>query len=170
MNKIKIEKAKEKDFNELYTFFETNTRKFFKRDYTQKTFDFMFDKLYSKKRIKEIVLGKGSVLIAIDGDKIVGLLMQFYKEEGGVAFANWFMVDEKYHGKGIGTQMLKSWENECLLRGVHSVYLCTEDYNVKFYEKRGFTYMGVMPHGWFGAPDHYMYKEIQEPKEENYLK
>ncbi len=170
MMKIQYSQLKIDDLDKFFSFFKENVKKFFSDEYTPKTLEYFFSKMFSKEKVKESLENGGYLLLAKDSDKIVGFIYQQEKDEGGVAYAEWLMADKNYHGQGIGSALVKKWEEECIARGVHCIYLMTEKHNIKFYEKCGFTYMGCMPKGWFGAEDNYMYKEIQEPKEENYLK
>jgi len=162
---ITYRKATVEDIEKIYSQFEQNIRDFFKEEYKPKTMDYFFSNRMSKEGLKKIVEESGILYLAEDGAKSVGFLLLFEKPSGGVSFANWFTVNKSYQGKGIGTSLLKFWEDDCLQKGVHALMLGTEDYNIEFYKKRGFVFMGKMPHGYFGAEDNYMYKDIQAPNE-----
>ena len=170
MSNIEFVPAKTEEIDKFYPFFEEAVKRYFSNEFMPKTIKHFFKKPFAKTVFKESFKKGGYIIFAKDGKKIVGFLIQLSKEEGGIICAEWLIVDKNYRGRDIGSTLLKLWEKECLKRGVHCIYLCTEKYNIKFYEKCGFTYMGCMPKGWFGVTDYYMYKTIQEPKEENYLK
>ena len=167
---ITYRKATADDIEKIYEQFEENIRDFFKEEYTPKTMDYFFGNRMSKDGLKKIAGGDGTLYLAEADTEAVGFLLLFEKVSGGVSFANWFTVNKEYQGKGIGTGLLKFWEDDCLKNGVHALWLGTEEYNLDFYAKRGFVYMGKMPHGYFGAEDNYMYKDIQMPNEEAFTK
>lgn len=167
---ITYRKATVEDVENFYSQFERNIRDFFNEEYTPKTMNYFFGNRMSKEGLKKIISESGFLYLAEDSSKPVGFLLFFDKPSGGVSFANWFTVNKEYQGKGIGSDLLKLWEDDCLKKGVHALMLGTEDYNLDFYKKRGFIFMGKMPHGYFGAEDNYMYKDIQLPNEDAFIK
>lgn len=171
MSEITITKATIEDLEIFYPFFEKGVKKFFANEYTGKTLDYFFQNTYSKDgALRTIKDNNTSIYIAKDGDAIVGFLWQSGKASGGVAFGDWLAVDENQRGKGIGSKLLQAWQEDCLKKGVHVLRINTEEHNIKFYEKNGFILIGLFPKGHYGADDYHMYKPIQEPKEENYLR
>ena len=166
---INYKKSSSEDIDALYPQFEANIRKFFKDEYGPKTMDYFFRERISAEEIKQMIGNGGSFYIAEDGDKAVGFLLIMEREMGGTSFANWFAVNEEYQNQGIGSSLLKLWEEDSLKKGIHVIWLGTEKHNLDFYKKRGFTYMGTMPKGYWGAEDNYVYKTIQEPNEDAYI-
>jgi len=61
----------------------------------------------------------------------------------GWLFVQWFWIDEKYRGKGLGAKLLQSAENEARKRGAKNVYLDTFSFQAPaFYEKLGYREFG----------------------------
>lgn len=163
---ITYRKATIEDIPQILPQFEENIRKFFKHEYSPKVINYFFEKRMTPARLEEMLATGGSFYLAEDDDQPVGFLLVIEKEMGGVSFANWFAVNEDHQKQGIGSGLLKTWEEDMLARGVHALMIGTEEYNIDFYKKRGFNYIGLMPKGYWGADDHYMYKTIQEPNDE----
>jgi len=171
MSEIIVSKATINDLDDFIPFFQHNLRKYFSKEFTPKTLDHFLNKLYSKKAANKTIESKIAYIFVVkDKGKIIGFLWQLNKPSGGVAFNDWMAVDENYQRKGIGSKLLKIWEKESLKNGVHSLRLITEENNIKFYEKNGYKMIGLFPKGNYGIDGYHMYKPIQEPKEENYLK
>lgn len=170
MNEIIITKATIDDLDELFTNLKKNLEKFFLGEYTEKTIKRFLEKGYSKEALEKSIKEVNKLFIAKIDNKIVGLLLQMDKPGGGIAFTDWLMTDKEFQGRGIGSKLLEAWEKDSLESGAHCLILLTNDQKVKFYQNRGFTFMGRIEKGYYGDVDCYMYKPIQEPKEENYLK
>lgn len=61
----------------------------------------------------------------------------------GKSEINLFVVDPKYHGKGIGKQLLSGFVNYCRESGVHSMIVETNKLGASsFYEHVGFKHLG----------------------------
>lgn len=66
----------------------------------------------------------------------------------GLTYWNWLYIDRlwvdiKHRGKGIGTKILETVEQEARLRGCIGIHLDTHDFqNVAFYERKGFKIQG----------------------------
>lgn len=170
MSKIEYSQLDPKEVESFYTFYKNFVFKFFYPEYSKKTLEYFCtaEKEFNPKTICEYAKS-GNVLVAKSGEEFAGSLM-FDNPDGGVSFTRWIAVDDKFQNKGIATKLLKLYEVEAIKRGVHCLMLCTEERNLSFYKNRGFTYMGLNPVGYYGAPDHWFYKQIQEAKEKNYLK
>lgn len=125
---------------------------------------------YSPEWITESLTSqKKKVYFALSEGTIVGYLL-VSRPNAGIAFGDWLAVDKAYQKKGIASKLLSLWESDVVADGGHNVYLWTYDYNVSFYNKRGFTTAGELKKGWGGEDAFLMYKILQEPKEENYLR
>lgn len=168
MNNIIYRKAQTEDIDELYRFSSEKTPEYFSDTYTKKTLDHFVSKKDSKEALSKGI-ENGLILLALDSGRIIGYLSAKSKVYAGVWLSNWIMVDQKYRGQGIATHLIKQWEEEGIKRGAHCLMLFTENRNIDFYKKRGFTLMGIMKKGYYGADDVWFYRIIQEPKEENYL-
>ena len=167
---IKYSKLNPAESEDFYNFYKNFVFKFFYPEYSKRTLEYFCndEKEFPPHRIKEYA-ESGNIFAARVRDKFVGALM-FDNPDGGVSFTRWIAVDEDHQGNGIATKLLNLYEKEARGRGVHCMMLCTEERNLEFYKKRGFEYMGLNPAGYYGAADYWFYKQIQEPREENYLK
>jgi len=90
----------------------------------------------------------------VDGYNVRALNV-FINEKGviiggliGLTYWNWLYIDGlwvniKHRGKGIGTKILETAEQEARLRGCIGIHLDTHDFqNVAFYERKGFKIQG----------------------------
>lgn len=168
MTNVSYSTAIAKDVEQFYPFFEKSIINLFP-EYTPATYRYFIEKDYHQKWM-QIVVGDGNkvLYLAKDGDSYVGYLF-VNKVYGGVSIASWFAVDPKYQNQGIGTELIKIWEQDCLNHYGHSLHLWTTEHNISFYEKRGFVNGGTYKAAWFGVDMPMMYKTLREPSESNYL-
>lgn len=101
--------------------------------------------------------------------KIVGYLISL-PSFGGVALIIWLGIDKVYQRKGIGKKFLEEFANWAKKQGVHALHLYTVKEDLTFYQKLGFIKAGKIEKSYYGNEDYYLYKILQEPKEENFLK
>lgn len=167
---IEYTKLKPNEDKEFHKFFEETINKLFYHDYTKNTLKFFCeaDVEFPPNKIKEYS-ELGNIFVAKDGDHYAGFLI-FDNPEGGSTSCRWLAVDNNYQKNGIASKLIGLYESEAKKRGAHCIILVTEKRNQRFYKKRGFRYMGLNPAGYYGAPDYWFYKQIQKPKEKNYLK
>ncbi|MBD2465054.1 GNAT family N-acetyltransferase [Oscillatoria sp. FACHB-1407] len=82
------------------------------------------------------------LLTASVGDRLIGsIAIQGSRDTTHTARLRWFIVEEGYHGRGIGRVLLERSLNFCRERGFHKVYLWTVDELPRsrhLYEKVGF--------------------------------
>ena len=77
-----------------------------------------------------------------DGNLIGGILGGTY---WGWMYVDILWVDAAHRGKGIGSGLLSDAEEEARRRGCHHVHLDTMSWQApKFYEKHGYTVIGVL--------------------------
>lgn len=86
------------------------------------------------------------VLVAEDGDKIIGLLTMWVRSTlfhgAESALIDELIVDKSYRGRGIGKELVKGAFAEAKLRGCIEIEVSTEKNNqkaIEFYKKCGFT-------------------------------
>ena len=120
-------------------------------------------------KINEFVKNAGIILGAFIERKLVGYLIA-RKVWGGVGYCEALGVLNEYQRKGIGTILLEKIEEYARKEGVHSIHLETYDRDLEYYKKREYKEYGFDKNSYFGADAYLMKKEIQEPKEKNYLK
>lgn len=84
------------------------------------------------------------VIEAIDNDKIIGFINYKFKKNGRVWLNN-IVVNKEYRTKGIGTILIKLFENDCIEHYIREIegkfYPHDEEGDVvrAFYEKHGYT-------------------------------
>jgi len=164
-----IHKATEKDIDLFFPLFqETVTTKF--PEYSKNTLIYLLKLDYSKSKIQNLIKNKESNLfLALQGKIIVGFLLA-ENSHGGIAFCNWIAVSQHHQKQGLGTKLIQTWEQHALKEGAHKLHLWTEERNVTFYKKQGFTLLGKIPDDYFGADDYIMYKSLRKSNENNFLK
>ncbi len=105
---------------------------------------------------------KNCILGAYDNDTLIGATV-IKPDTGGVIYVDWLIVAKKYRGAGVGSALLDEMESWALTHKYHYVYLYTEtDKNIKFYEKRGFTYVGKYEGAWYGETEHTLGKKLKD--------
>lgn len=78
-----------------------------------------------------------------DGNIIGGILGGTY---WGWMYVDILWVHENHRGKGIGAKLLTEAETEAKARGCHHVHLDTMSWQApKFYEKHGYSVIGILP-------------------------
>lgn len=84
----------------------------------------------------------------------------------GGTYWGWMYVDvlwvhEGHRGKGIGSRLLQAAEKEALRRGCHHVHLDTMSWQAPaFYQKHGYTEIGVLPDIPSGNRKHLLMKAL----------
>ncbi len=87
---------------------------------------------------KMFAIGEYLLFVALVGDKQVGLISLRSGNHISLLF-----VDEKYHRKGIGTQLVKYLQNYMLRNtGQQKLTVFASPYGVPFYHKTGFVDIG----------------------------
>ena len=93
-----------------------------------------------------------------DGNLIGGIL--------GGTYWGWMYVDilwvrEDHRGKGIGSKLLTEAEKEAKTRGCHHVHLDTMSWQApSFYEKHGYSVIGILPDIPKGNQKYLLMKEL----------
>ena len=93
-----------------------------------------------------------------EGNLIGGIL--------GGTYWGWMYVDilwvrEDHRKKGIGSKLLSAAEKEAKSRGCHHVHLDTMSWQApKFYEKHGYTVIGILPDIPSGNQKYLLMKEL----------
>lgn len=78
-----------------------------------------------------------------DGNVIGGILGGTY---WGWLYIDILWVQENYRGKGIGSKLLLTAEEEAIRRGCHHVHLDTMSWQAPdFYKKHGYEVIGILP-------------------------
>jgi len=89
---------------------------------------------------------------------------------GGVSYCHWIAVKKELQGRGIGTILLKTWEEKVKKLGGHKLMLITQSpKSGKFYLKNNFKYTGFEEKAWFGLDCWKYGKLIGEPNPKVFL-
>lgn len=89
----------------------------------------------------EVYLDDRCFLVAEDKDEVIGVIFGEYLKGGGV-FLWYLIVDKKYRGRGVGTQLLLQFEQKAKANGRAWMILYAPLHNEKtkhFYKKHHFT-------------------------------
>lgn len=166
---IKVIKAKAKDFEKFYRLFKKTLQDgsfLYRKENTTYILNIGLSEKAQLK--KDILKGERPLYIAYKKDKIVGYLLT-KKEYAGVAFGHWLGVDSQFRHKGIGSELLISWEKDAKKMGVHVLQVWTTENDLGFYKKNRFVLGGKFEKAWFGL-DHYLfYKIIGKPNPKKYV-
>ena len=91
----------------------------------------------NEERVAQYNSGKRTMDIAVDDDKIVGIIGA---DDDG--YVRQLFVDETYHRRGIATELLHRMVCELVLMGFNVIYLNSSRYALPFYKSFGFTQTG----------------------------
>ena len=93
-----------------------------------------------------------------NGQLIGGLLGGTY---WGWMYVDILWVQEEHRNQGIGTKLLCAAEREAAARGCHHVHLDTMSWQAPaFYEKHGYTVIGILPDIPSGNQKHLLMKAL----------
>jgi GNAT superfamily N-acetyltransferase len=82
-----------------------------------------------------------TVLVAEVDSRIVGVL------RGSPGRLHSLFVDAGYQGRGIGRELVESFEQECQRKGVTKITLASSLYAVRFYQRLGYKRSTGLRHG-----------------------
>lgn len=143
--------------NELFGDYSKETQQYFlSKDY---------DEWWMSKSIKE---GSKILYLARDKANIVGYIF-FGKVYGGVSMASWIAVEPAHQKQGIAKELLKLWELWAIDHHAHALQIWTQDKNIGYYQKRGFTISGQFPMAWFGITTNLLYKNLKKVEAKSYI-
>ncbi|KKP65665.1 MAG: hypothetical protein US74_C0034G0009 [Parcubacteria group bacterium GW2011_GWA2_38_13] len=169
MKKIIFKTGDKDNFNQFLEFFRNNLGNLFPH-YSANSIGYTIDLDYSPAFLKrEFESGVKELFLAYYEEKIAGYLL-FAKSIAGVSFADWLAVDKPYRKQGIAAKLLSLWEEKAIKEGAYTLFLWTTLNNIQFYKNRGFALGGILPKAWHGVDCYIIYKNLMEPKEENYLR
>ncbi|MEI6532377.1 MAG: GNAT family N-acetyltransferase [Candidatus Roizmanbacteria bacterium] len=157
------------EIEEFFPYYSLSMQQDFS-EYTEKTTSLFVNTIYNKEYLLKNISSKQlNVFVLVEDNKYLAYAV-VNKIFGGVVFCTWLAVDISMRGKGIGSQMLAHIGNYYKELGAHKMMLWCIEKNIPFYEKCGFVVVGKVPQSYFGTDDYFLYKILQEAKEENYLK
>jgi len=85
--------------------------------------------------LQDIISGKSLLFIAVDEDKIIGLIGNMVN----INEISALFVDGDYHRQGVATALMSRMVCELKLRGVDSIIVNASPYGLPFYVNFGFT-------------------------------
>ena len=92
-----------------------------------------------------------SVLVAKNGDEIIGFCLSEYEE--GVIWLAWFGVDPQRRGHGVGSALLSVLERTVHPRGCHKIWcdtLTTNEASHAVLARRGYSRICILRNHWYG--------------------
>jgi GNAT superfamily N-acetyltransferase len=165
-----IRRLTEADLDIFFTTFSSLLETQFP-EYTERSINYMLTnpRAWNKENFRSVLERESRIVLgAFIEESLVGLI-EAEEPFGGVSLGVWLMVDPPFQKHGIGTALLTEWAKKVKELGGHNLYLYAEKRNKAFYEKVGFTLVGLQEKAWFGVDVYIFTKLIQEPKEENFL-
>lgn len=167
MSNISYHLATAEEIPEFHKLFSYTIRELF-CEYSKQTQDYFLSKDYDEwwmtKSVKE---NSKYLFLAKDNEKTIGYIF-FNKLYGGVTMASWIAVLPEYQNRGIAKKLLELWENWAKEHGAHALQIWTQNKNVSYYQKRGFSLSGNFPHAWFGMTTNLLYKILKEVDPKSY--
>ncbi|MDI6708207.1 MAG: GNAT family N-acetyltransferase [Candidatus Thermoplasmatota archaeon] len=101
-------------------------------------------------------------IVAEENNEILGLVVGSLPEPTRARILI-LAVEEPYRNKGIGSQLLQVFLNECIIRGVKLVTLEVRVSNlgaIEFYKKRKFFIVQIIPHYYKDGEDGYVMQKL----------
>ncbi len=99
-----------------------------------------------------------TILLSTDNNTISGFAV-IDAPYGGVSLLRWLGVKDEYQHKGIGTQLIHSWEEHARSQGSHKMEVASQPEAKEFYAKAGLTLEGLRKQSYFGI-DQYLYGKV----------
>lgn len=125
---------------------------------------------FSHRRLRNlVVLQHAIVLLAIEGDDVIGSCIGLTRKGGGSILGRLYSicVREDYRYRNIATELLSQLEDKFLTMGVKRITLEVREHNIpaiRFYEKNGFLQAGIMTNYYrYGANAIKMKKYLEHP-------
>lgn len=100
--------------------------------------------------------------VAYDNRKIVGFAR--FKINGDVAYLSELITAKATRRKGIGTLLLKKFEEFSISKDCHAAYFETSEKHkdaLEFYKKKGYKIITTLPNHRFHATWYFMWKELK---------
>ena len=168
---VKIEDLTVETLDRFFSLFERVVNEDFP-EYSDKVKKFFLTKDYSKETFRNF-LGRPfrKVSIAVEDElegvsgSVVGYLVGDHTY-GGVGFVSFFGVEKSRRRNGIGTELIKAYEDFSKGKKAHMVKLYTFNRIMPFYEKLGYEHIGEEKTGYWGTRNQVMGKMIGEWDEE----
>ena len=128
---------------------------------------FIADIEAKKQSLDMYQLGQRLMIIAQDGNKIIGMLESTAKNNNG--HINTLFVDGVYHRQGIATALMENMVCVLKLRGYNKITVNSSPYGLPFYQHFGFipTEPEQTKNGFIFTPMVYKPNEIWDVLDEN---
>ena len=130
--------ANQNDFFEALVLWFKITDEFIKPEHEDVNPNYV-DRVKNSFVLKTYESGERVMLIALDGEKIVGAIGADYNEN---AIKGPFCVDREYHRQGIATELLSRVVCELKMRGSDIIKINSSLYAFPFYKNFGFVQTG----------------------------
>jgi len=157
--RMRIEKIRKQDLPSFYSLFKKAIHEDF-REYSPEVASFQIKRHRKSNLLRWIKQGEEYVFLAkTNQGKVAGILVA-QRIVGGVSNCDWLIITKEFRHQGIGTKMLKYWENWIKRNKGHILTLTCARRNVDFYKKFGFKEYGYMQEGYFGNNEYLLFKRI----------
>lgn len=164
--KIRIEKLIKRDLPAFYSLFKKALFEDFK-EYSPEVAEFQLKRHRKRNLLNWVKTGEEHIFLAKNQEgKVCGILAS-QKVVGGVSNCDWLIVSREFRRQGIGTQLLKFWENWVKRNKGHMLTLGCARRNLRFYKKFGFQKYGFLKEGYFGNDEYFLYKRIGDWSEKS---
>jgi GNAT superfamily N-acetyltransferase len=128
----------ERDADDVARLIERCLREVNSKDYSAEQIELMVPG-FAAEKLAERFTGTYAV-VATEGERVVGIGLLAGHE------IRTMFVDPSFHGRGIGRAIIHCLEGEAVLRGEQRVELFASLTARRFYEKLGYTSIGVVEH------------------------
>ena len=137
-----VSKLTQNDITDFYDIFSQVIRSEFP-GYTPKVVEYLLNKIYSRYAYEYWIRNNlKTVLIAKVNNEIVGFA-DIDNPYGGVSLLRWLGVKKKYQRAGIGSSLIKAWEDLARTQHAHKMELAAQPEAKAFYEKMGLKQEGM---------------------------
>ncbi|MDH7475866.1 MAG: GNAT family N-acetyltransferase [Microgenomates group bacterium] len=162
MSSVEIYILKENEINNFWPVFAEILSNGFP-EYSKKVVDYFLKKIYNRPNFLFWLERKlKSVIVAKFDQQIIGFAI-VDEPYGGVSFCRWLGVKTAYQKKGIGTKLIKAWENLAFSQGCHKMEIASRPAAKDFYKKAGLTLEGCRKLSYFGIDQFVFGKIIGQP-------
>jgi putative acetyltransferase len=146
--KISYEKAKLKDYVEIYNVMQTSAREISRKTYNDQLKD-TFDKFYVDKTpdyIRQTLENQHSyTIVAKDNNEIIGFIQ--LKLRNKIGNMSHLYILPGYEGQSIGTQLFGLVKERAVQLNITKLHAESTLNALGYYEKNGFINKGLIPDG-----------------------
>lgn len=159
----------QKEVDDFYDVFQDVLKTEFP-GYTPRVVKHLLDKIYTRYAYAYWIRNASKrVMIAKKDDEIVGFA-DVDNPYGGVSLLRWLGVEKKYQRAGIGSSLVKAWEDLARTQHAHKMEVAAQPEAKEFYAKMGLKLEGMREKSFFGINQYIFGKVLSEPSDEGMTK